>query len=194
MSRKSNSVVQNQCGTIVSMRVIVWMRYGSRDSDPGHIRMSMLCSGNVLWWNVRRLRQLVLGESTEVLQPCRLTDQIRLNTAGEKRQRGSKGERGRKGKKGRECEGEGGKGGEQRKWGKKGRNRGNVGLCRNIHRECVVKRQVEKRRTGRTKAQWERNKRTKPAIRRQRSEGQQKESVLRSIEWKGETLQVDLRK
>lgn len=32
----------------------------------------------------------------EVLQPCRLTDQIRLNTAGEKRQQGSKG-RGRQG-------------------------------------------------------------------------------------------------
>lgn len=36
----------------------------------------------------------------EVLQPCKLTDQIRTNTAGEKRQKGSK--RGRQGEKGRE--------------------------------------------------------------------------------------------
>lgn len=51
----------------------------------------------------------MLGESTEVLQPCRLTDQIRPNTAGEKRQQGSKGGGGgRKGKKGRGGGGVGG--------------------------------------------------------------------------------------
>lgn len=38
----------------------------------------------------------------EVLQPCRLTDQIRPNTAGENRQQGSKGRKeGKKEKRGR---------------------------------------------------------------------------------------------
>lgn len=36
----------------------------------------------------------MLGGSTEVLQPCRVTDHIRLNTAGKKRQKRSKGEGG----------------------------------------------------------------------------------------------------
>lgn len=45
--------------------VAVWWRCCRRGSNMGHIRTlwSKVYCGNRLWWNVCRLRQLVLGES-----------------------------------------------------------------------------------------------------------------------------------